>query len=276
MGNILTYVFGIASVLGAILAIVFYTRPRRLRDISWAIRTTNLITNNVAVIPELEITYEGHSVSNLSVSKLLLWNRGAETIKKDDIAVADPLRIEAKGEVRMLKGTKITSNNEACQCQVIEEGNPKWLRIEFAFLDKQQGMVLQIIHTGKTSEDILLKGQVLGIGAPRRRTFYHIDNIARLFPRRAPRLPAERIRRRASLIVAVLSFFMPGLLVFSAWVNPGPSFTNTTLELQLTRAFTVGSAVLMLMIGLWLTYRIAVSGIPRGLEVFDETIESDR
>jgi hypothetical protein len=47
--------------------------------------------------------------------------------------------------------------------------NPEAAVLSFDFLDGGQGAVLQVIHTGRSSDDISITGTVKGVGNPTRR-----------------------------------------------------------------------------------------------------------
>ena len=70
------------SVILAVVGIVLTVRSRRVKRLSWAIRSNNLISGFSTRFPSLEVSYARHKAENLTVSKILFWNDGTETISE--------------------------------------------------------------------------------------------------------------------------------------------------------------------------------------------------
>ena len=145
----------IGTILGLVLAYVFYLKGKRDKEPLWTIQTVSLVKDYSGTVANLEIRYLGEKVRDLSVSKVVFWNRGAMTINSDDLVRADPLRLETKGDARILS-TKLISNNNAAS-QPLLSGNPEKPNIallSFEYLDRGQGFVVQVIHEGTSSNDL--------------------------------------------------------------------------------------------------------------------------
>lgn len=83
----------VLAVISILLAVIFYRRSRKFKQLGYAVRTWKIIEDYSATLPGLSVTYGDQRVQYLSVSKLAFWNRGSETINWSDVATADPLRI---------------------------------------------------------------------------------------------------------------------------------------------------------------------------------------
>ena len=82
------------GVLSLILSFYFYKKTKRIKRISYGIRSHNLIRDFVSNIKDLKITYSNEPIENLTVSKIVLWNSGNEVIKyKYDIIETVPIII---------------------------------------------------------------------------------------------------------------------------------------------------------------------------------------
>ncbi len=152
----------ILGISGIVTGYIFYRKGLRVREPTISIKTNNLIQDHVSQIDGLEILYKGQLVRNLSVSKIIFWNNGSETIDKEDIVQANPLRIVGKDGVSILDAKIVAENNKASlfTCYLDDEGK---LRITFDYLDKDHGAVIQLTHTGLSSKDLVVEGQIKGV-----------------------------------------------------------------------------------------------------------------
>jgi hypothetical protein len=90
------------AIVGLAFAVYAYAKTLRRKTPRWAMVTNTLISGYSAKFTELQVLYKGDAVENLSVTKALFWNAGAETIEGGDIASGDPLRIETIDDIRIL------------------------------------------------------------------------------------------------------------------------------------------------------------------------------
>src|SRR5664280_2673660 len=81
------------GVIGIVLAVLFGLRSRRSKKILYVARKFNLLGRRLAGLPRFQAQYDGKKLENLTAVKLLVWNRGNETLTPEDFAKADPLRI---------------------------------------------------------------------------------------------------------------------------------------------------------------------------------------
>ena len=115
----LTTVFGIVTVLALIVAV----KSRRTKKPSWSIRSVNLIYGTPAPSDALEILYGGVRVNNLTVSKILFWNKGSDTIRGDDLVPLDPLRIQANEGTVLLRTNLLATTCEPGNLNIHVEGD---------------------------------------------------------------------------------------------------------------------------------------------------------
>jgi len=162
--------FGIAGLLigalGLISGFVIFFLGRRVKKPCWVITSNNLIAGFSAKLPKLEIKYLDQKVENLTSSKVVFWNAGRETIDGSDIADADPLRIIAIGDVKILDAKLLLTNNDSSNCLLATKPDATEVYLRFDFLDSGHGGVVQVIHTGRSSESIHLTGTIKGAGKP--------------------------------------------------------------------------------------------------------------
>jgi hypothetical protein len=249
------------AILSIALAVLFYFRTRRVKKPVWSVRTTNLVTDRSARLPLLSVLYEGKSVQNLSISRVLFWNSGQDTIRQSDIASTDPLRIRIQGGAQLLDIQVLEVNCEANQVSVQRNADDKSALLNFEFLDPGQGAVFQLVHSGTKSEDIVVTGILQGAGKPRRRE----TKVTGYLPLPTPRSFDEKLRpltrRRIGLCLRLLVFtalFSPAI-VTAAIDGVRNGFNNRIWIFSVIYGLVVAMEIL--------DYQR--TGAPRGLDSFE-------
>ncbi|HHT9124318.1 MAG TPA: hypothetical protein ACFYD6_00705 [Candidatus Brocadiia bacterium] len=161
------------ALFSIILAVIFFISGRRTKEPTYAIQSTNLIQDFTSRFEALEITFAGKRISNFTATKVAFWNNGKETINSSDIVFADPLMIKVKNECKILDSSvshpKEGSNPN--QFKIVPSEDGSHVLIQFDYLDKDEGGVIQLLHTGKSSDDVEVCGTVKEYGKPKRRAF---------------------------------------------------------------------------------------------------------
>ena len=180
----LNILFLFLAIISIFLAFVFYYKSLRLKKPVYSSQTNRLINSNLSTLKNIEIKYIGEIIENLSVTKIAIWNSGKESIKNSDIASTDPLIIIAK------KGLLIYDYDIVIQKAVnnisLLRSNENTIKLDFEFLDFNDGIVVNIYHSGKDSDDIEIKGTLIGAnkitkGVKREFLGEKIDPISKIF-----------------------------------------------------------------------------------------------
>lgn len=157
--------------IGVLAALYFYRKSRRVKLLAYAVTTANIIQDYSGRIPDLKIEYKGKNPHTISVSKIVVWNDGTETIERNDIADALPLRINmSAGEILDASIVSVTEGGKANRFTVTKD-SPLLVSPSFDYLDKNEGAIIQLVHTGRPADDIFLTGRIKGSGSPVRRKF---------------------------------------------------------------------------------------------------------
>ena len=244
------------TIVAIVLAIIFYSKSKKVRKPTYYIKSHNLVTDFSSKITKLKMLYNDTQIERLMVSKIAFWNDG-ETINKVDIADTEPLRIEAVGSCDILDANVIKEINPVNKFR-IEIINKKEVRILFDFLDKGQGGAIQIMHTGKEYSDIKVDGFVKGAGKPlpsfaRSRAFRVFDKI---FPSPKQPQPTKPPPAKVRRVMAIVSF---GAAIFMLILV----FSNSSLP---EKAFGAVVFLFYIYFGCILLKR----RVPKGLETVEE------
>ena len=158
----LTMMVYFLSFLSVLLAIILYYKSRKIKIPLYAIKTNNIVADYISKISSLNVLYSGNQIDNLSVSKIAFWNNGNEPIKSNDIAQKDPLRIVSKNNSKILDANIINYIKPANNINLKISDNGSEAIITFDFLAKNEGVIIQVYHTGKTNNDIQIEGTIIG------------------------------------------------------------------------------------------------------------------
>jgi hypothetical protein len=210
MNNWVTLFVGL---LGLVASVILYQRGRRKRDPRWDIRTTIVIQDYSAKLTDLGVTYAGKPVQTLSVSRVMFWNNGNETLNASDLVSVDPLRLVTTDGVQILNATLLASNNVAAQLQIQAAPNSDQAIVTFDYLDGGQGGVFQIVHTGKR-RNLHIEGTIKGVRSVRRERLGYI--VPPSFSGAAVRnwSPRKRMLFTMGLIVAQLVLLVLTAVLF--------------------------------------------------------------
>ena len=165
------------AVAGIIVSIALAWRFSTVPGLYWDTRTAVLIEEGRVALPGLKLLYLEEEIRNLAVTRVMLINLGRGPIRRDDLATQLPLQVRPKsGEVHMLNSQLLAVSTPAqtsAQLAVTFEKRNHRARIEFAYLNRGWGGVIQVVHTGTSSDAIEVVGDIVGV-----------DRLRRLFPRR--------------------------------------------------------------------------------------------
>lgn len=164
----LTVLGFLLTLIGVILSIIFYIKSRRTKEPCHAIRSANLIQDFTSRFEKLEIKYAGEPISNFTTTKVAFWNNGKDTINDSDIVSADPLMIRVKDGYKIFDSNVLYTKQDANQFKILPSEDGSHVLIQFDYLDRGEGGVIRLLHTGKSSCDIEFCGTIKGAGKPNR------------------------------------------------------------------------------------------------------------
>jgi len=197
--NLISFVITILSI---ILSIYLYFKSKRQRLPTYVVRSVNLIEDSVSKLNEIEILYAKSKVRNLSVARIAFWNAGSETINGSDVTKASPLKVVGREGVDFLGLEIVYEKNKANNFNLSPVNDPEEpgkhlqneMEITFDYIDKNEGIILQVFHTGKTNENIEIQGVIKGsktiykVGTPFFNRVQPISNYLRKIKREHKKL----------------------------------------------------------------------------------------
>jgi len=154
----------ILAILSLILAYIFYRKSLKLKEPCWSMASQVLIQDKISKLDNLEILYNHVKVENITVSRILFWNRGSEAIRGEDLNTDNPLRIQGDRDTKLLSVEIVDKDHDKIFLkynETEEKENDKYL-LNFSYLDKNQGAVIEVIHDGKSARSISFCGRIIG------------------------------------------------------------------------------------------------------------------
>lgn len=247
------------TILSVILAISFYYKSKKIKKPLYALRSLNLVRDFASRVAPLEIRYSGQKVENVTVTTVAFWNGGNETMNGSDVATTDPISFRVKNDFRILEAIVVSMQDASNKIDLTRSRDERSVRLDFEYLDRNQVAVLQVIHTGKSSNDITISGTVKGAGKPERALASRNEVI--LFSR------PQVIAFFGFLAIAEVFFIATGINPNSPIGNPIPQLVNSP-SISLLTVF--GSFLGSFFVGYLFQKRI-----PKGFKEFEAFDKAD-
>lgn len=153
-------VFLVIGILGIVATVYTFRISLIQRRPYYDIISNKLFENKLKDISELKTYFNDKEINLLTSTKIAFWNGGHQIINKEDIVQRDLLCVSAT------KGTIILKINVEYVTNLINNVSVSKFsdtqhNIEFDYLSKNEGFILEVLHTGK-SRDVFLKGTIKG------------------------------------------------------------------------------------------------------------------
>lgn len=193
---------------------ITFLKSKREKRPCFSVKTFRLVEDELNKIEVVEILYRGQRVENLSLSKLALWNRGNDTINATDIAPTDPLKIVLSDSYKLLAAEIIYVKTKANNFSILQDLEKGEIKIDFDYFHTNEGVMIQIYHTGKSNNDVNLVGTIKGVNkipriAPTEIYFTYSFSFVRLIESTLPHYITkgpEVIQWIAAFVVAMIIF----------------------------------------------------------------------
>lgn len=189
------YVWGVLAlitVLSLCYAIYCQQKNKEKKEFSYWKQSVSLIMKKKSKNDKLSVCYDGQQIEDLAVSKFIIWNSGNKSLSENDMVASKELTITCLDDHVILDMELIAQTEETNRFSINLIDNHT-AKIYFDYADENDGIVLQIIHTG-TERDLKLECKIKG-GKP-------IRNVGNITP--LPRF--QRTTRLKKVLSVVLAF----------------------------------------------------------------------
>lgn len=241
----------IITILSFIGMIYFYFKGRKVKLAFYYTRSINVV-EDLGKFESLKMFYSDKQIENFTITKLVFWNGGSDTIDSQDISSAEPLILRPIESSEILNANIIHVKNSASQFSLDTPDDNSYVKLKFDYLDPGDGAIIQIVHTGTSGEDIEVSGKIKGVGAP----------VSKLLPQNPIQFSTRFISLSARQSQSLLAL---GFILLSLFPLYNLLYSPTTLFERIINSITLivtVSVVILLM-------KIM---IPKGFESFYEEL----
>jgi hypothetical protein len=257
---LLNILFLVLALLGVIATIYFYFKSVRKKEPTFSIRSINLIKDKINKIKGLEIKYQEEKIQNLSISKIAFYNNGKETIKSTDVASKNRIRIEITKENKILDSDIIFEKNKANNFNINLKKNI--IEIDFDYFDYGEGIVIQIVHTGKSNEDLTIYGSIHGVKNLKEKSINKSLITKILNPKN--KIFEKFVHKKSNNLILLILFIVP-IIVFIVFSLPDEPKKH---ELSIWPKIVLG---VLLTISYWgLALTIIKNRPPKGFNIYND------
>jgi hypothetical protein len=136
----------LTTIVGGILSVYFYIRSRRVKRLSSTFVSGTLQKRSH---PEIQITFRGHEIENLSRMLVFVWNSGTTEIRSADVPGQEwPLLVLAEG-TRVLSVATLAVSTDHINIEAFQSGE-RAVRFRFGYLNPGDGAVAEVLFEAKT------------------------------------------------------------------------------------------------------------------------------
>lgn len=192
------------GAIGIFLSIYFYFRSIRAKR-PYCLTFTHSITSASTVsVRGLEILYRGEPVQNLAVTKFVFWNAGSETINKSDVPDNTPFRIGVTGNAVLLNHSLEFLKNPSNSVTFLEDDAGKGLLVQFDYFDRNDGFVLELLHTAESDKSVEVESTFKGAKPLVRRSAAPLLSL----PKPLTKILASETRALIGIIIIICTLLM--------------------------------------------------------------------
>lgn len=192
----------IGAAITLIAGLVFYwlTIRRSTPSVAFKSSSSPVITRSEQEVGDLEVRFKGETVPRLTRTRMAIWNPRWTVIESADIAESDPLRIIVL-DAQVLDVQVTAETREAVSFK--SEVRDGVCYLGFDFLDRHDGVMLDVLHTGSDTARPSIQGIIKGVPAG---VAYFGELVSQ------PR-PRQREQGLGDAAVGLLSGFLGGLIL---------------------------------------------------------------
>lgn len=149
------------SLIVTIVSVIVAFKQFRFKQLKFLFKTNLLIKDFGSQFSGLSVAYNGNSIKALSTTKILFFAHGNETLHRQDISAASPLKIDFSDNEEILEAN-ILQANPANAIELELAKDKRSCKMIFDYLDRGEFFILQIVHTSLEFSSQNIKGNLKG------------------------------------------------------------------------------------------------------------------
>jgi hypothetical protein len=182
----------ICSIISVPLGVYFYLGTQRTRQLAFAVNPVQTIVVSAGRTSAIRVLSEDREIkSDVIAGQLVIWNSGTESIRPEH--VLDPITISTRPRAPILEVTIPKRTRDLTGFTVDDSARASGrVGLKWKILEKNDGAMVQVIHAGPPTTELVVSGAVEGQRA--------IDHVVLTRSQETPRV----VSRRSEIVVIVL------------------------------------------------------------------------
>ena len=156
------FILGVFSLLFALYS--YNNRHPSKKRLCYSIRSHTII-KKFPNVDKLSLKYNEKTIDAVTITFLAIWNNGKSTIYPSDFLKGAPLSVYAVDKSEILKMEIVYYSNKLSEFKINSTGNNRF-KMTFNYLEKNEGVILKIVHTGSSSKSITVNCHIKGDKKP--------------------------------------------------------------------------------------------------------------
>lgn len=148
------------SVFSVIFAIYTWRKGQSRKEFSYSFVSHSIVRDGNKLDPAIKVTFNGTELNNLTSTRFVIWNSGNQVINSSDMVREKGITITAADGVEILS-VEIVGRSDETNKFYLSGGLESTQCLSFDYVDKQEGVVLQIFHTG-LNDDLSMSCKIKG------------------------------------------------------------------------------------------------------------------
>lgn len=141
-------VLAIITVISLLFTVYTYVTNKKRKLFSVSCASYELLKQGQSEIEKVSIMFDDQPINNLTISNYAIWNSGNTLINGTDIVDTQRLRLISDDETKFLEAKIVSEVETSNKFRIIEQLDNEIL-LDFDYVDKNEGIVIQVIHTGE-------------------------------------------------------------------------------------------------------------------------------
>jgi hypothetical protein len=166
LNSLLTIAGVLFGIISVVLAVVFYRRSVRAREPRYIMESWRVISESESRIRHFTMRIGDNELKHVSLTKILFWNAGRETILRSDVSQNAPLRLGIRAPARIYDVSIPFTSKPECDFRVSNQSFAE-AKIDFEFVGHGDGCVIQVIHDARSPAELHLSAGFKGFDLKR-------------------------------------------------------------------------------------------------------------
>lgn len=152
----------LASVVGVILALYFYLKGRRVRQLVYQITATRTVVVRAGQASRLKALFDDREIkTDITAAQIALWNQGKRSIRSRNIL--EPIVICTAEGTSILEATVRRTSRDLVGFTIGENMlNEGRVLVDWKILEHHDGGLIQLIYAGGVDVKINVEGVIEG------------------------------------------------------------------------------------------------------------------